>query len=449
MIKVSSRNLVVQHNRIIEAKYRLSVGEQRLVKLLISMIEKDDEDFKVYKVSVADFSRLLDVSDKDIYRKVKNSSKKLISNVLTFIGEDDRELQVAWLSSAEYIPNEGVVELEFSPKLKPFLLQLKKHFTAYELGNVINLKHTYSIRIYELLKQYEKIGIRSFKIEHLRELLMLKDNEYKQFCDFRRWILKPAQKELNEKTDIYFLWNEEKKNQKCVSIEFIIYTQDRSINSNDISNDETDNVVVDIDKKMESNSIKLSENSLKLIELGISHEVAKNLSETYETEKITAAINYTESLKLEGKIQNPAGFLVDAIRKGFRDNQAEEREKKEKAIIEANAREEHAKKFEQLKSSYSGAINSMFEMWYSSLSEDALAEHRNQFMKTLNPMFKKHKTIVEKTFTAHLKTLMPFPSLREWAKQSQVDISKFENELAKEERQAVTAIIAENSEIAA
>ena len=141
--------------------------------------------------------------------------------------------------------------------------------------------------------------------------------------------------------------------------------------------------------------------------------------------------------------------MVDAIRKGFRDNQAEEREKKKKAIIEANAREEHAKKFEQLKSSYSGVRNSMFEMWYSNLSEDALAEHRNQFMKTLNPMFKKHKTIVEKTFTAHLKTLMPFPSLREWAKQSQVDISKFENELAKEDRQAVTASIAENSEIAA
>ena len=141
--------------------------------------------------------------------------------------------------------------------------------------------------------------------------------------------------------------------------------------------------------------------------------------------------------------------MVDAIRKGFRDNQAEEREKKEKAIIEANAREEHAKKFEQLKSSHSGARSSMFEMWYLNLSEAALAEHRDQFMKTLNPMFKKHKTIVEKTFTAHLKTLMPFPSLREWAKQSQVDISKFENELATEERQAAAMGTAANSEIAA
>lgn len=91
----------------------------------------------------------------------------------------------------------------------------------------------------------------------------------------------------------------------------------------------------------------------------------------------------------------------------------------------------------------------MFEIWCSNLSEDVLAEHRNQFMKTLNPMLKKHKTIVEKTFMAHLKTLMPFPSLREWAKQSQMDISKFENELAMEERQAVAMGTAANSEIAA
>jgi len=39
---VSNTSLVVQHNKIVEAKYKLSIGEQRLVKLLISMIEKND-----------------------------------------------------------------------------------------------------------------------------------------------------------------------------------------------------------------------------------------------------------------------------------------------------------------------------------------------------------------------------------------------------------------------
>ncbi len=192
------------------------------------MIEKDDEDFKPYRISVNNLSKMLGLSDNDFYRKINNISKRLISNVLTFKDGNDRELQVAWLSSAEYIKNKGIVELEFSPKLKPFLLQLKAHFTAYELANVIRLKHTYSIRLYELLKQYERIGRRRFTVVDLRDLLMMADGEYSQFSDFRKRILVVAQQELAEKTDIAFSWQEEKAGQRCVAIEFIITPQKRA-----------------------------------------------------------------------------------------------------------------------------------------------------------------------------------------------------------------------------
>ena len=228
---MTDKSLVVQHNKIVEAKYKLSIGEQRLIKLLVSMIERDDEDFKPYQIRVGDLAELLDIKSGDIYPSIKKATKKLIGNVLSFESLDGNEIiQSAWLSSAKYMKGLGIAELQFSPVLKPFLLQLKKHFTVYELGNIINLRHIYSIRIYELLKQYEKIGYRRFSVENLREIIMLDENEYKQFCDFRRWILKPAQKELSEKTDIAFEWNEERQNQKCVYINFIIKKQDRPIN---------------------------------------------------------------------------------------------------------------------------------------------------------------------------------------------------------------------------
>jgi plasmid replication initiation protein len=168
-MSISEKKLVVQHNRIVEARYRLSVGEQRIIKLLISMIERDDEDFKAYQIPIKQFSDLLEIPRNDFYRQVKAITKKLISNVLVFREniDDDDELQVAWLTSAEYIKTKGIVEVEFSPKLKPFLLQLKREFVKYELGNVIHLKRTYSIRIYELLKQHQKFGNRKFDIQTL------------------------------------------------------------------------------------------------------------------------------------------------------------------------------------------------------------------------------------------------------------------------------------------
>ena len=55
--------------------------------------------------------------------------------------------------------------------MKPFLLSLKSHFTTYDVRNILKLPSTYSVRIYELLKQYEKIGKRRFDLQELKEII--------------------------------------------------------------------------------------------------------------------------------------------------------------------------------------------------------------------------------------------------------------------------------------
>jgi plasmid replication initiation protein len=331
---MTDKNLVVQHNKIIEARYRLSVGEQRLIKYLVSMIEPTDEDFKVYRIPVISLVKLLGVSDNDFYRKVKVWSKNLLSNVLIFKGENNRELQVTWLSSAEYMPDEGCVELEFSPKLKPFLLQLKKHFTAYELVNIISLKRIYSIRLYELLKQYQKIGSRKFKLDELRKILMLDDGEYKGFKDFKRWVLLPAQKELIEKTDISFTWSEEKDWRSVIAIEFFIKNQKRP--DNGVENNKS------LEEEKQVEEIPPNKVVEDLIRLGTTKLVAERIAKDYDESRIKAAIDYTEAQQKERKIKNPAGFLIEAIKNEYRDNKAEEklRQDKEKKAREAKERQD-------------------------------------------------------------------------------------------------------------
>lgn len=53
--------------------------------------------------------------------------------------------------------------LEFFKKLnddlKPFLLQLKEHYTQYTLDNIMAMKSTYSIRIFELLQEKIKTKV--------------------------------------------------------------------------------------------------------------------------------------------------------------------------------------------------------------------------------------------------------------------------------------------------
>ena len=196
--------VVTKANALVEASYRLSVSEQRIIALLASQIHPNDKDFKSYRFKVSDLETLIaerSRTQKGLYGQIKALTRGLIGKVLQ-IQESNSLLQVAWLSKARY--RAGEVELGFAPELKPYLLQLKERFTSYKLLNVIKLRSRYSVRLYELCKQYEQYGQRSFELPELRKTLGIGDEEYPKWKDFRVNVLDLAKRELPQKTDIAF-----------------------------------------------------------------------------------------------------------------------------------------------------------------------------------------------------------------------------------------------------
>lgn len=121
----------------------------------------------------------------------------------------------------EYVKNKGIIELEFSKKLIPYLLQLKEKFTRYQLKNILRLSNKHSIRIYELLKQYENIGNRTFTVDELKKILML-EGQYKAFTDFDKRVLKPTMEEINDYTDLKVSYEKIKKGRAIHSIKYKI-----------------------------------------------------------------------------------------------------------------------------------------------------------------------------------------------------------------------------------
>jgi plasmid replication initiation protein len=86
----------------------------------------------------------------------------------------------------------------------------------------MRLRSVYSIRIYELLKQYQRIGKITITIDGLRSMLGIEPKEYHLYGDFKRFVILVAHKEINEKTDISFEFREKKLGRKVNEIEFII-----------------------------------------------------------------------------------------------------------------------------------------------------------------------------------------------------------------------------------
>ena len=216
--------LVVKSNKLIEARYTLSLNEQKIVLYAVSKLDTTKDKFNILELETREFMQLLNTSQFR-YTEIRELVSNLMSKQVR-IETDKRDLVANWVSSIDYIKDTGLIELEFSEKLIPYLLQLKEQFTRYELKNILYLKNKHSIRVYELLKQYQTIGYRAFTIEELKKILMLED-KYEQFRDFNKSVLKPSMEEINEFTDLNIDIELIKQGRKVVSLKYIIKSKDQ------------------------------------------------------------------------------------------------------------------------------------------------------------------------------------------------------------------------------
>lgn len=219
VIEQDKKKVAIQSNALINARYDMTAFQKKILLYIISKIQPDDKDFQNYTINVKDFVDEAEYKSKMLYDKLRKDTKALISKVYE-IEEPDGLLQVSILAKAKYIRNKGIIQVAFAPDLKPYLLQLKEHFTATPLRYVMSFKSVHSIRIYEMLQQFRSTGYFTVSIEELKYRLSLED-KYKTYTLFKRRVVEQAQKELTH-TDMAFTFKEIKKGRKIERLDFRI-----------------------------------------------------------------------------------------------------------------------------------------------------------------------------------------------------------------------------------
>ncbi len=217
----SEEKNICKSNTLIEARYRLSLNEQKFVLKSISLLDKNDRDFKEYVITVKEFQEITGMCRDEVYKELQKIAENILKKPITIISEKGR-LICNWFSSVEYVKGEGKIIVCHDPKLKPYLLGMKERYTLYRLGMILKLRSVYSIRIYELLKQYQYAGERTANMEDLRKILCIEEGTYTRFNDFRRFVLDRAQKEINRHTDTEFDYEIRKESRKITAIYFRI-----------------------------------------------------------------------------------------------------------------------------------------------------------------------------------------------------------------------------------
>jgi plasmid replication initiation protein len=219
--------LVVQSNSLVEARYKLTNLEQRLIFSLISKLEKDDDDLHEYDISLKELSQLMGIDLANAYNEIAKITRQLMTRVISIRLASGNLLHIHWLCRAEHKP--GSVALSFMPDLKPYLLHLKSEFTICELETITKFSGKYTIRIYMLLRQYASIGWREFDLAELREILGIEQKEYSEYKEFARRVIAQAKKEMDAvdesgrpKADFSFKIETIKEGRKIVRIKFIL-----------------------------------------------------------------------------------------------------------------------------------------------------------------------------------------------------------------------------------
>jgi len=212
--------LVTKANALVQASYRLSLNEQRLVLACVSQLDsrKPLPKDNLFTLWAADFAETYAIPVDQAYEALNEASTSLYErDVKVFDGKVKERFR--WVYHVKYYPGEGKVCLGFSQTIMPYLSLLNKQFTSYQMANVAKLRSTYSIRLYEFLIQYRSTGKLIITLDDLKQRLEL-DGRYDRFSNIKMRILDPAVKELKEKSNLVINWRVIKKGRTVDRLEF-------------------------------------------------------------------------------------------------------------------------------------------------------------------------------------------------------------------------------------
>jgi len=299
--------IVKKHSSLIQSNNITTLQQRKAFNVMIYKARQDlkaNPETRIFSIDLALLKKLAGF---------KTTNNKVVKEALTVMQDLKIQYNVLWKDNEEIresivlLPmvriktniNNSVLSFEFPTDI---LERIKnpKMYANLDLLIVRDLNSKYSLALYEILKDYANLWGLRININDLKIALWV-DNVrgYKVFSDFNRRVLKPAVKEINEKTDIQASYKWIKRGVEYIQVEFTI--------------------------KIKSNQQALTFDtvSFELQQLGFTETEIHNIKNQYEESYILENIQIIKQDFQNGKIQNIKGYTITALNKDFRKNKTQ------------------------------------------------------------------------------------------------------------------------------
>lgn len=223
---------ITKSNAIINASYRLSLNELRIVLYGLSQINPHKGDFPLFhRINIRELAEFFDIGEKDrgsFYEDVQNAliNKFWEREFSYFDDELNKVVKRRWLIEVQYGGNDGILAYHYNPLIKNQLQQLANRFTSYFLKNVGSMKSAYAVRIYEIAIMYlnasgKSKAVFTKEIDSIKEQLGISD-KYGKFHNFKAKVLEIAKRDINKHSDIKLTYRVIKLGRSANEIEFTV-----------------------------------------------------------------------------------------------------------------------------------------------------------------------------------------------------------------------------------
>lgn len=207
---------VRKSNNLVQAKFRLKTNEYRLLLYCAAKIKPMTSDVsRTFRIYGQEYAEMYGIALNNAYKQIREGldstwDREFYEWLPHGKGQEPGWKRRRFVITQEYNPSEGYGAIELHPDFLRHLIDLREQYTDYALRNVQHLRSFSTMRLYELLAQYRKLGQRYFDVQWFREIMSLEDS-YPRFSDLRKHILEPSLKSITENTDIEVIRNDKKQ----------------------------------------------------------------------------------------------------------------------------------------------------------------------------------------------------------------------------------------------
>ncbi len=224
---IEKSNLLNESLIVFDKTSKINLVEYRVLCLYLSRINARDLSTKKVVITADDYCRIAQIShlNKETF---KSSINSLLTRTLWIPANNSGKK--GWLTTmfrpALLDEENMIIELEVEDVLVPYVFDLSANgyfsFSANLLSELTTLP---SIRLYELCKQYKRIGRREIDIDLLKTYLFIDTDEYNgRFDNFKNRVLNPSIKLINANSDIIISYEKGKSKKGSRAWQSIVFT---------------------------------------------------------------------------------------------------------------------------------------------------------------------------------------------------------------------------------